>query len=80
MGLIRVRLFAAAREAAGTPETTADALTIGALLDALERAHPDLARVLTHCSILVDGTRTTDRSVALAPGTTVDVLPPYAGG
>jgi molybdopterin synthase sulfur carrier subunit len=36
--------------------------------------------VLTACSFLVDGTQTRDRSVALAPGAVVDVLPPFAGG
>lgn len=77
---VRVRLFAAAREAAGTSETTVEAATVGDLLDALSRRFVDLGPVLTRCSILLEGVRTTDRAVAIEPGGTVDVLPPYAGG
>ena len=39
-----------------------------------------LERVLTACSFLVDGTSTRDRTLVLAPGAVVDVLPPFAGG
>lgn len=77
---VPVRLFAAAREAAGTSETTIEAVTIGDVLDGLARRFEDLGPVLTRCSILLEGTRTTDRSVPIPAGATVDVLPPYAGG
>jgi len=40
----------------------------------------ELARVLTACSFLVDGTSTRDRALVLSPGAVVDVLPPFAGG
>lgn len=76
---VQVRLFAAAREAAGTSETSVEAATIGDVLDALTHRYEALGPVLTRCSILVDGTRTTDRSTPIADGP-VDVLPPYAGG
>lgn len=77
---VQVRLFAAAREASGVHETTVEAWTIGDLLDALAERFDDLGPVLTRCSILLEGVRTTDRAVAIEPGGTVDVLPPYAGG
>ena len=77
---VRVRLFAAAREAAGTSEATVEAATIGEVLDALTARFEDLGPVLTRCSVLLEGTRTTDRSVPVPPDATVDVLPPYAGG
>ena len=80
MGPVTVRLFAAAREAAGTSETTVEATTIGEVLDALSQRFEDLGPVLTRCSILLEGTRTTDRAVPIPDGATVDVLPPYAGG
>lgn len=80
MEAVRVRLFAAAREAAGTSEATVEASTIGDLLDALAHRFEDLGPVLTRCSILLEGVRTTDRAVAIEAGGTVDVLPPYAGG
>ncbi|GAA3533131.1 molybdopterin synthase sulfur carrier subunit [Aeromicrobium flavum] len=77
---VRVRLFAAAREAAGTSETTAEVATLGDLLDDLMRRYEDLGPVLTRCSVLLDGTRTTDRATVIPAGGTVDVLPPFAGG
>lgn len=74
-----VRFFAAAEEAAGTSaeeraETTLDALRAGLVAD-----HPALGAVLPRCAVLVDGARHDDDTV-LAPGATVDVLPPFAGG
>lgn len=80
MQSVRVRLFAAARDAAGASETTVEAATLGELLDTLTRRFEDLGPVLTRCSVLLEGTRTTDRSAALPAGGTVDVLPPFAGG
>lgn len=80
MATIRVRLFAAAREAAGRSQVEVSAADVGELFDTLTARHPDLGRVLTHCSVLIDGHRTTDRATPLTDGLTVDVLPPYAGG
>lgn len=80
MQSVRVRLFAAAREAAGTSETTVDATTVGEVLDGLAARFEGLGPVLARCSVLVDGTRTTDRSVVIPIDTPVDVLPPFAGG
>ncbi|MCD9153736.1 MoaD/ThiS family protein [Aeromicrobium duanguangcaii] len=77
---VHVRLFAAAREAAGTSETSLEVATLGELLDGLADRFEDLGPVLTRCSVLVEGIRTTDRATVLPPGLTVDVLPPFAGG
>jgi len=82
-GQVQVRLFAAARAAAGTgSRPVAAGLTLAEVNDLLAREHsPDLARVLQGCSFLVDGRRTDRTSTTpLAPGTTVEVLPPFAGG
>lgn len=80
-GSVTVRYFAAAAEAAGTAQEQLRAATTGDLRAAMVREHgADLARVLTRCSLLVAGVRAPDDSVALAPGATVDVLPPFAGG
>jgi molybdopterin synthase sulfur carrier subunit len=35
---------------------------------------------LKRCSFLCDGIAVRDAGMALAPGQTVDVLPPFAGG
>jgi molybdopterin converting factor small subunit len=75
-----IRYWAAARAAAGVPEEPYDGATLGEVLAAAETAHgPALGKVLSVASFLVDGVRT-DRSVRLAPGSTVEVLPPFAGG
>lgn len=79
---VTVRWYAAVGEAAGTPEEVVDAATLAALLAAARERHGErFTRVLGVCSVLVDGQRTDrDAPVALADGTVVDVLPPFAGG
>lgn len=80
--VVRVRLFAAAREAAGTGETEADAGTLAAVLDELcHRFGPEFGRRLEVCSVLVDGQavrRDADRDVP--DGAEVAILPPVSGG
>lgn len=81
---VRVRYFAGARAAAGTPEETvrlaADA-RVRDLVDALAERHgAALSRVLTACSFLLDGVAVRDTSIPLPDGAGVDVLPPFAGG
>ena len=79
--MIIVRYFAGARAAAGVETETRSAATLDELVGAITAEHGErLARVLTACSFLVDGTTTRDRATPLAPGAVVDVLPPFAGG
>ena len=76
-----MRYFAGARAAAGVDTEARNAATLDELVGQLVDAHGEkLARVLTACSFLVDGTSTRDRTLSLAPGAVVDVLPPFAGG
>jgi molybdopterin converting factor small subunit len=78
---VTVRYFAGARAAAGVDTESRSAATLDELVGQIVAEHgARLERVLTACSFLVDGTQTRHRSVGLAPGTTVDVLPPFAGG
>jgi len=78
---VTVRYFAGARAAAGVDTETRDAATLDQLVAQIVGEHGEkLARVLTACSFLVDGTSTRDRASALSPGSVVDVLPPFAGG
>jgi molybdopterin converting factor small subunit len=78
---VTVRYFAGARAAAGVESESRSAATLQELVDQLTAAHGErLAKVLTACSFLVDGTSTRDRSVPLAADAVVDVLPPFAGG
>jgi molybdopterin converting factor small subunit len=79
--VVTVRYFAGARAAAGVDTEQRSATTLDELVRSLADAHGEkLAAVLRACSFLVDGTTTRDRASALAPGSVVDVLPPFAGG
>lgn len=86
--LIRVRYWAAAKAAAGVAQDELAVTAPTTLSDVLARVlelHPDtgLAKVVSVCSVLVD-----DRPVGsadpatlmVAPGSSVELLPPFAGG
>jgi sulfur-carrier protein len=80
---ITVRYFAAARAAAGSESeqlTVRAGATVGELVDALGARSQELARVLGRCSYLCDGLAVRDQGQPLQAGTTIDVLPPFAGG
>ena len=81
MNPVTVRYFAGARAAVGVDTETREAGSLEELVGQIVDAHGErLERVLTACSFLVDGTSTRDRALRLAPGSVVDVLPPFAGG
>ncbi len=78
---VTVRYFAGARAVSGVDTETRDAASLDQLVGQIVDAHgARMAKVLTACSFLVDGTQTRDRSSELIPGAVVDVLPPFAGG
>ncbi|MFD7160384.1 MoaD/ThiS family protein [Kribbella sp. NPDC059898] len=76
---VTIRYFAAARSAAGSSSATAEAGSIGDLVSTVSTDRPELARVLSICTFLLDGERA-DSSTLLKPGALVDALPPFAGG
>jgi molybdopterin synthase sulfur carrier subunit len=84
--VVVIRYWAAAKEAAGAHE---ELYVAGSLAEALAQAHARhgqdsrFARVLGVCSLLVDGQqvgRQNRSTIALRHGSTVEVLPPFAGG
>ena len=84
--VVVIRYWAAAKEAAGSHE---ELYVADSLAEALAQAHarhgqePAFARVLGVCSLLVDGQQVGNRdrsTVTLRHGSTVEVLPPFAGG
>lgn len=78
--MTEVRYFAAAAEAAGRQGESLAAGTIGELHALMVDRHGEqLERVLTTCSLLVDGVAA-DPDTALGDDDVVDVLPPFAGG
>jgi molybdopterin converting factor small subunit len=76
-----VRYFAAARAASGLPVESVEAGSVAELVALLEERHGErLTKVLGACSFLVDGLSCREPSTALTQASTVDVLPPFAGG
>ncbi len=82
MSVVTIRLFAAARAAAGTAEVTVPAGPVSEVLGRLaEGRSARFAEVLSVSSLMADGTRIDPGSDSpLAAGAVVDVLPPFAGG
>ncbi len=77
-----MQCYAAARAAVGAPTVTAAPGTLAEILAGVTAAHPSFAEVWPRCSFLIDGLAThgDPASIAVAAGSTVDVLPPFAGG
>ncbi len=76
-----LRYFAAAAEAAGTNSEHVDAGDLATLRNLLIQAHgADFERVLNRCAVLIDGVRADSPTTPIAPGSLIDVLPPFAGG
>lgn len=79
---MRVRLFAALREAAGTDEEHVEPAPLPALLEDLCARHGELfASRLSVSTVLVDGTATPRNAAVDVPdGAEVALLPPVSGG
>lgn len=79
--MTRVRLFAGAADILGATALELTASTAGELRAALVAGHGVSAkRVITRCSLLVDGVRATADDHPVGEDSLVDVLPPFAGG
>ncbi|MEU6718827.1 MoaD/ThiS family protein [Nonomuraea sp. NPDC046802] len=79
----KIRYWAAAKEAAGVAEEPFEAITLGELMTKITQNRAELARVVARSSFLVDGSPVGKRAhdeVVLGEGSTVEVLPPFAGG
>ena len=79
---MRVRFFAAAREAAGTTELSVAPQALGDLLAGLRRdLGPGFAAVLDTCRVWVNGDDpAAEGATRLEDGDEVAVLPPVSGG
>ena len=82
MPAVRLRCFAAAREAAGTTEATFEAATLGELLgQARARYGEHFAAVLAGSRVWVNGDEPAHGDgTVLTEGDEVAVLPPVSGG
>ena len=87
-GTVTVRYWAGARAAAGVAEDTFEVpgeLPLSEVVGLVLERHPDdrMARTVAVCSVLLGDqpVRSQDpASVVVAPGTVVELLPPFAGG
>lgn len=80
---VRVRFFAAARDAAGVQALELRLPTGATVADAISELcgqSENLALVLRKCSFLCDGVAVRDPSAVLGPQQDLDILPPFAGG
>ncbi len=80
--VVRVRLFAALREAAGTAEEQLEAGLLPELLAQLCSRHGEVfAARLAISTVLLDGSATPhDAAVEVADGAELALLPPVSGG
>jgi sulfur-carrier protein len=77
---VKLVLFAAAREAAGTAHDEVEGATVGEVLErAVARYGTVFAAVLERSRVWVNGSQA-ERSDAVGPGDEVAVLPPVSGG
>lgn len=79
-----IRYWAAAKAAAGVAEEPFEAATLAeALRNAQVGRDSEFARVVSRSSFLIDGDPAGARphdQLDLADGSTIEVLPPFAGG
>ena len=84
MTTVRLHYWAGARAAAGTDVETWSASSIAGALAAARQARDDprFARVLSVCSVLLDGVVVRSEALddPLDGPVTVEILPPFAGG
>lgn len=76
---VTVRYWAAAAAATGVDAETRAPGALRTILAEARSAHPDLERVLSVATILVDGVPAREAD-EIPAGATVEVLPPFAGG
>jgi MoaD family protein len=75
-----LRLFASAREAAGTGRVTVEGATVGEVLAAATATYGEhFAAVLATCKVWVNGDDA-DGATPVGDGDEVAVLPPVSGG
>jgi molybdopterin converting factor small subunit len=79
---VTVRFFAAARAAAGCDQVMVEPGPLEQVIESMHAAFPALTAVTPMCSFLVDSlsAKRLEGATIVDAGSTVDVLPPFAGG
>jgi molybdopterin synthase sulfur carrier subunit len=78
--MVTVRLYAAARSAAGTDTLVFEPATVQEIIDQCSAINGELKRIIPSCGFLIDGLACHDFSMHVASGSQLDVLPKFAGG
>ncbi|GAA1803435.1 MoaD/ThiS family protein [Nostocoides veronense] len=78
-GSVTARYWAGAQAAAGVATEDLPAGSVAEIVAAASARHPDAVAVLGVCAVLVDGIAATPDTL-VAPGATIEFLPPFAGG
>jgi molybdopterin converting factor small subunit len=79
MASVQVRLFAVARAKAGTEIISCQPGSLASIIENIS-SYGELSAVLPQCSYLVDGLAPSDMNQEINAGSTIDVLPRFAGG
>jgi molybdopterin converting factor small subunit len=79
---VTVRFFAGARAATGCDQAAVPPGTLQEVIEGLHVDFPSLTTVTPVCSFLVDGVsdKPHEDGPWIGPGSSVDILPPFAGG
>ena len=79
MASVQVGLFAVARTKAGTEIISCQPGSLASIIENIS-SYGELSAVLPQCSYLVDGLAPSDMNQEINAGSTIDVLPRFAGG
>jgi molybdopterin synthase sulfur carrier subunit len=79
---VTVRFFAAARSAAGCDQVLLGPGSLDEIIESMHAAFPALSGVTPMCSFLVNSlsVKRLEGAMVIGAGSSVDVLPPFAGG
>ena len=82
---VTVRFWASVRSAAGVVEDAFPPGTVAAVLEQVGARYPATAELLPRCSVLLNAMAVHDlpnsgRQRQVSGGTTMELLPPFAGG
>jgi MoaD family protein len=81
MTVVKVRLFAALRELAGSSEVEAEGSSVAELVEALSRRYGErFEKVARAGSVVVDGERAGPETTLSGGSQQVALLPPVSGG
>ena len=81
MTVVKVRLFAALRELAGSNEIEAEGANVGELVEALSRRYGErFEKIARAGSVVVDGERAGPETALTGATQEVALLPPVSGG